>query len=184
MRSVLLSREGDACCGAWCTWMACTGTCWATAPPMRHRDLLALCPTQPPSTLKHPHAQGLAHCFPIPTAIFPGSQRSPSCPESCLQGLYTLFLLFPSPPTQGLASALFGVLALTHQRHDLPSSQHRKVAEYLLSLWQWDGSGRSGENRAGLVRQGQNIWLKLTDKDSRGPSGEGHACQWDIRGFS
>lgn len=113
-----------------------------------HWDLLRHCPTYETerltctlshpaaNTLKHPHAQGLAHCFPTPIAIFPGSQRSPSCPEFCLQGLYTLFLLSPSPPTQGLASALFGELALTHQRHDLLSSQDRKVAEYLLPPWQ------------------------------------------------
>lgn len=25
--SVLLSLEGDVCCGAWCTWIAWTGTC-------------------------------------------------------------------------------------------------------------------------------------------------------------
>lgn len=27
VRSVLLSLEGDVCCGAWCTWIAWTGTC-------------------------------------------------------------------------------------------------------------------------------------------------------------
>lgn len=41
------------------------------------------------------------------------------------------------------------------------------------------------EAQGWLARQGQSIWLKLTDKDSSSPSGEGpSAYQWDIRGFS
>lgn len=42
VRSVLLSLEGDVCCGAWCTWIAWTGTCWAMAPPGERQEPVSL----------------------------------------------------------------------------------------------------------------------------------------------
>lgn len=90
VRSVLLSREGDACCGAWCTCMACTGTCWATAPPMRDSILTHALSYPATTCTKHPQTppgprSGILS--PTPITIFPRNQRGPFCPGSCLQGL-------------------------------------------------------------------------------------------------
>lgn len=80
-----------------------------------HWNLLGHCPTYEtqrltcalsypattaPSILKHPHAQNLTHCSPIPITIFCGCQKGFSCPESWSPGASTLCfcssLLFPS----------------------------------------------------------------------------------------